>query len=346
MRRAHAAAYAGFSLLLAVACCVRPVSDDFDRYIYEAILRSRTQSPAEIYRTVKHESPRAEASSILDSPEHMAQLEPLYAIRPLYIQAAELLYRAGLKPQLAINLVSAGSLFLLAFVLYSFTQSYLYSALLLCFPSVLLAGRIGTPDAFSSVLTVAGIAALIKERTFYGVLLLMVSIWARTDNLLIVLAFVACLAWQKKIRWPHAGVLCAVAVASVQWINALSGNYGWKVLLHYSFVGGKYPAQITQGITLFQYAHAAGLGLTSVAPQLAPWLLLGLAAWRLGSRERRFLVPVAMACALHFLLFPSREARYFTWAYLVTGAVFVRALQSRGAVIVSEVGVPHMTAAA
>jgi len=33
-----------------------------------------------------------------------------------------------------------------------------------------------------------------------------------------------------------------------------------------------------------------------------------------------------MACAFHYLLFPSGEARYFTWAYLVTGILFIRAL--------------------
>ena len=62
------------------------MSGDFDRYIYEALVRGRYQDVQKIYPNVKHENPRAEASSVLDSPEHLGQLEPLYAIRPLYLR--------------------------------------------------------------------------------------------------------------------------------------------------------------------------------------------------------------------------------------------------------------------
>jgi hypothetical protein len=68
----------------------------------------------------------------------------------------------------------------------------------------------------------------------------------------------------------------------------------------------------------------------ALVPQLAPWLLLGIAAWSLRSRDRKFLVPVVVACATHYLLFPSGEARYFTWAYLLSGILFIRAVVNTG----------------
>jgi hypothetical protein len=323
-------AYVVFSLGLAVVCYLRPAPDDFDRYVYEGLIRSAKQPIGEIYRIVKHESPRAEASTVMDSPEHLAQLGPLYAIRPLYLQVTSIITRTGLSPQKSINLVSAASLFLMALLAFAATRSFLYSALLMATPAIVVVGRLGGPDALSSLVVVAGCIAVLRERFLAGILLLMVSIWIRTDNVLIVVAVLAWLVLSRKLSGLHAGVLAMLAVGSVEWINALSGNYGWKVLLHYSFIDGKYPAQITTGISLAEYVRTLVLNAETIVPQLAPWLLLGIAAWNLRSRERKFLIPVLMACALHYLLFPSGEARYFTWAYLLAGILFIRALVNAG----------------
>ena len=61
-----------------VACYRHPVPDDFDRYIYEAIVRGESQSVEMAYAIVKRENPRAESSSILDSPQHLRELEPMW----------------------------------------------------------------------------------------------------------------------------------------------------------------------------------------------------------------------------------------------------------------------------
>jgi len=313
--------YVAFSLGLAAACYLRPSPDDFDRYVYESLIRSANQPIEDIYRIVKHESPRAEASTVMDSSEHLGELEPLYAIRPIYVQLATLISRAGLSPGKSINLVSAISLFLIALLAYAATQNYLYSTLLMATPAVAIVGRLGGPDALSSLVVVAGCMAVLREKLFVGILLLMISIWIRTDNIVIGLVLFGWLVWNRKLSGLYAGALTALAIGSVEWINTLSGNYGWRVL-----IGGKYPAEIRPGIRLAEYAHAFAVNAESLVPQLAPWLLLGTAAWSLRSRERKFLVPVVMACALHYLLFPSGEARYFTWASLVTGILFIRAL--------------------
>ena len=41
--------------------------DDFDRYVYEALIRTERQPIRDVYNIVKHENLRAESSSILDS---------------------------------------------------------------------------------------------------------------------------------------------------------------------------------------------------------------------------------------------------------------------------------------
>jgi hypothetical protein len=327
-----------FSLIVAAACYLRPSSDDFDRYVYETLIRSSEQPIGEIYKIVKHESSRAEASTVMDSPEHLGELGPLYAIRPLYLELGILLHRAGLQPQRAINVISATSLFLLAILTYFTTRRALYSALLISTPSVVIVGRLGGPDALSSLFVVAGCLAVVKEKLFPGILLLMVSVWIRTDNILVILAVLGWLVWGHQIGKLHASLLALLAIGSVVMINSLSGNYGWRTLLHYSFVGGRYPAEIHSGISLIQYARTFLVNAESLFPQLAPWLLFALATWRLKHSERAFLLPLAIASALHYLLFPSGEARYFTWACLVIGILFIRSLVStrtqEGAVVV------------
>jgi hypothetical protein len=135
----------------------------------------------------------------------------------------------------------------------------------------------------------------------------------------------------------YAAVLAALAIGCVEYINVFSGNYGWQVLIHYSFVGGRYPAEIKTGITLSQYLHAFASNGESLLPQLAPFLLLGVVAWRMNSSpDRKVLLPVLFAGIARYLLFPSGEARYFAWACLITGLVFIQSIQDRAKPFVME----------
>ena len=331
MRRALALfLYFVFVTALCWICFLRPVSGDFDRYIYEALVRGRYQDVQKIYPVVKHENPRAEASSVLDSPEHLGQLEPLYAIRPLYLATIEVVARRGVPIQRAINLVSVLSLFGIGMVLLGWTHRPFYCALMMATPAINGLGRIGTPDALSSLLLLASMWALVRRRLFPGILLLLVSVWSRTDNILIVILLLAWLAGTGKLSLSQSAVLSLLAVASVLVINHFSGNYGWSVLFRYSFIGGRSPAEIAAHVSLRDYIVAVGRGVAGIGGQeLALWTLLGLAAWRWLPKSlpsRQVLVPIALAAIARFLLFPTPEDRYFAWAYLIVGACFIEAL--------------------
>lgn len=317
-----------FTIGLASACYLRPIAGDFDRYIYESLVRARSQSLTEIYLIVKHESPRAEASSILDSPLHLGELLPLYAIRPLYIQTVSIINDAGMPIQPSISLVSAISLFVMAWLLALRTGNYLGSALMILTPGMVEIGRSGGPDALSSLFVIFGCFLVLSNKLLTGILLLLVSVWVRTDNVLVVIAMLAWLWHEGKLRLPYAVTLSVVASASVAWINFWSGNYGLKVLFYCSFISGRAPAEVVPRISAADYAHIFLSSVQSVAPQLALWVLLGLAAWQMGARYRTVLLPILFACIIHFLLFPSPEARYFAWAFPICGALFIQAMTS------------------
>jgi len=322
--------YVLFAAVVSAACYLRPAQGDFDRYMYEAVARSRTENWESIYPIVKHENPRAEASVILDSPEHMAQLEPVYAIRPVYVSAITLVRGSGLDYQRTITLISSLALFGIALVLLRWTRRPFYSALLLMSPAVLDLGRQGTPDALNALLILAALFMLaIREQMLPGLVLLMLSLWVRTDSVLVVFAVLGWLLYRKKLPLTHVLTVAGLAVLSVAVINHFSGNYGYRVLFRESFLEGKYPALIEPRLSLRDYLIPFVHNLPTIIPQIALWVLLGLVAWRLHSPKREWIVPVGIAAAAHFALFPSGELRYFAPWYLLAGVLFVSGIPKR-----------------
>jgi hypothetical protein len=314
-----------FLAALACVCYRRPVSDDFDRYIYEAIVREKSQPIEAVYAIVKHENPRAEASSILDSPQHLRELEPLYAIRPLYLATISLLGRI-LPPQNAIDLVSSASLFGIGIVVLFWTSRPLLTCLLLAASPIVLLGRFGTPDALSALLVIASLWLLDQRRDLFALAFLFVSLGVRTDNILLLFAVLAWLVWEKRLSYPVVALMAALGLGIVLAIDHWAGAYAWVVLFRFSFVGGRYPAQIPHTLAVREYLSAFARGSLAVADRVAIWLLLAIVAWK---RCPNFLlVLVGAAAVAHFLLYPSPEDRYLIWAYIVTGVLFMRSFEN------------------
>jgi hypothetical protein len=318
--------YLGFVAGIAWACFRRPVADELDRYIYEALVRGEHDPVEVVYRVVKYSNKRAEDSSVLDSAVHLGQLEPLYAIKPLYVRAIEATSFTRLPIQRRINLISALSLFGIGIVLLGWTRRPGYSALLLATSAVNVLGRMGTPDALSTLIVLGGLWALTQNKFLIGTLLLLASLWIRTDNLLAVIAFFAYLVWRKRVTVVDAGVISALSIGSVELMNHFSGNYGWRVLFQYSFLGGRSPAEVVPHFGLREYLGVVGHGAETIIPQVTIWALLAIVAWKWSSPHRDWLMPVWIAAIAHFALFPSAELRYLIWALVFTGVTFVCAI--------------------
>jgi hypothetical protein len=298
--------------------------DNLDRYIYEAIVRGKSQPIEAVYAVVKHASPRTEQSSILDSPQHLQELEPMYAIRPIYLAVISLLSRI-VSIQSAISLISAASLFGIGLVVLFWTKRPLLAGLLMAAIPILILGRLGGPDALAAVLVIAALW-LVDGNMMLALGLLFLSLGVRTDDILILFAVLAWLAWERKISRLLAGALAVAALGIVLGINHWAGNYGWVVLFRFSFIGGRYPAQIPHVLTAGEYVRGLWRGAYAIADQVAIWVLFGILAWR---RSRDPLLIVAgCAAAAHFLLYPSGEDRYLIWAYVVAGVSLIRSFDA------------------
>jgi hypothetical protein len=307
---------------LAFVCYRQPI-DNLDRYIYEAIVRGKSQPIEAVYSIVKHESPRAEQSSVLDGPRHLQELEPMYTIRPVYLMAISLLSRV-FPIQKTITLVSATALFGIGIIVLLWTKQPLMSALLMAAWPILTIGRLGTPDALATLLIVSALWLLDREKTL-ALGLLFVALGVRTDNLLVLLAVLAWLTWEKRLPRSVAGALAAIAIGIVLGINHWAGNYGWVVLIRSSFISFGYPAQESHTLTLREYATVFTHGAYGLASLVALWLLMAILAWR--RRPSPLLIVVGCAAAVHFVLYPSPEDRYLVWAYVVSGVALIRSFE-------------------
>ncbi len=304
-----------------LACYRRPAPDNLDRYIYEAIVRGQSQPLETVYQIVKREDRRGE-ESVVDSPEHLRELEPLYAIRPLYLRLIALASRI-LPIQNAITLISAASLVGIGVVVLLWTERPFLSALLMATYPVALLGKLGTPDGLAALLALAALWLLDRQKVLaLGVLF--ISLGVRTENVILLFAVLVWLVWYKRLWWPLAAGLAVLGGACVVGIHHAAHGYGWAVLFRFCLIGGPYPAQMANVLGVREDLAAFVRGATAIAGRVAFWLLLGVLAWE---RDRDYrLVIVSCAVVAHFVLFPSPEDRYLVWAYITAGVALIRSL--------------------
>ncbi len=307
------------------AVCYRAQIDNFDRYVYEAIVRGRSQPLDVVYSIVKHESITIERSPSLDSPQHLREVEPMFAIRPVYLATISALSQI-FPIQKTISLISASALFGTGIVVLFWTRRPLLTGLLMAAYPIPYLGRLGGPDAMAALLVISALW-LLNQRRSIALVLLFISLGVRTDDILVLLAVLAWLTWAGNLPPAVGALLAALAVGIVLGINHWAGNYGWIVLIRCSFIGGHSPAEMPHVLTMREYIRILVDGIRADLDRIAIWLLLGILAWR--RRREPLLVAVGCAAAARFLLFPSPEDRYLIWAYIVAGVALIRSFDSK-----------------
>jgi len=259
------------------------------------------------------------------NPYHFAEFLPLFAIRPLYNQALYLVSKTGMGLVKAGIFISVSSYFLLGVLLFAWIRPYTtpmlsFAASLLCMisPPLLALGRDTTSDALATLVAFTALYLIFEKRRITpGMVLLLASIYFRTD--FVVLAGpVLLVTWlQQRIRFWHAAVLSALAVASVLCINHFAGDYGIKMLYYRNFVGTPVaPGEMVVNFSARDYVSAFRSGITKLVESFfIPFLLLGI----VGLRSKRFVPLMGATLAyvlLHFLILPNWQERWVGVFYL------------------------------
>jgi hypothetical protein len=254
-----------------------------------------------------------------------AEFLPLFAIRPLYNVSLYLVSKAGFGLVKAGVAISVGSYLLLGALLFVWVRQYTAPlfAFALCTlgmltPPMTAVGRDPTSDALASLVAFVALYLIFEKRRLGpGVVALLLSLFFRTD--FVVLAGpVLFVCWlQRRLPFWQAAVLSLVAVSSVITINHFAGDYGIRMLYYRNFVGTPAaPAEMTVQFSPHDYLSAFRSGITKVADSFfLPFFLLAATGFR--SRAGRVLVGTTLAyVALHFLLLPNWQERWVVVFYL------------------------------
>jgi hypothetical protein len=312
-------------------------------YVYSSL---KSTVPAPTYERLISGDYRKAMS---EDPEAFYKQIPFYDIKILYVFIVFLLAKAGLNIFTATYLVSSVSvvaamwIIFLAFrkhILPAFFILFLFSTLLF---RIVWIAQLSTPDGLALLAFMSVICALFKgKRVMFAILPL--SILVRTDLILfsgLVLAYV----FIKFPKWRAAAVWSFAASCFIYlFINRYFGNYGWNVLMNFTFVEiAPNPTKIQNQIHFADYLNIL-TGQIKRLFHVKQWLLYALitpvsigGVFAFGKRQpnnpdSRKILYVLMISAgyavIHFLLFPAVSTRFFIAPYVCGLLGFIYLLQN------------------
>lgn len=275
------------------------------------------------------------------NPFHFAEQLPLYSIKPGYVALLKALHRFGLPYPKSAVMISAGSNFLLAMLLWFWLAAYLESfvlfgvcSLIMLSPNLLELSRWATPDALATLLAAAGLYLILaRQKYFWGSALLVLDVWIRTDAVVLAGIVMFVLLLRGKLDFLRFASLSVLALASYFVIGHYSGDYGWKVLFINSFFGGvPAPAEAVLHVSAKMYVAQVlkGVYLLLVDGSFAIYALLAcLALWlRKSSPYAQMAAVVLSARAVSYLLYPNGDPRYTAVLYVMVPVALVIAVSS------------------
>jgi hypothetical protein len=245
--------YVYFLALLAVAIwCYRNPLYNFDMIPYAAqALLFEEKDPKiahdQVYSELKREVPADTYDALANAPNDreiardarkFSEALPFYSTKPLYVMAVYLSHRAGFDLAQATVLPSILCYALLGVLVFGWIGHFitgfyraLFSSFIVFSPPLLLLARLSAPDALSTMLVAVGLYfALERHSLAISSGLLLASIYARTNNLiLVVLVFgylALCDEYRIRLSYAKCGVLVGAAIGSALAINHFSGFYG------------------------------------------------------------------------------------------------------------------------
>ncbi len=321
-------------------------SMDSIQYMGNALLMEE-RDPARIhqrvYAEVRRFVPAADRDNLLghraDAPDDQnksrqqraansgafAEFLPLFAIRPLYNQTLWLVSKTGLGLVRAGLLLSLAPYFLLGILVFVWLGKYMspwltlgFSTLLMITPPLMSMGRETTADPLATLVAFASLYLIFeKRRLLPGIVLLLASIYFRTDFVALAGPVLAVCWLERRVDWWEAAVLGMLAVASVLCINHFAGDYGIGMLYYRNFSGVPItPGEMTMHWTASGYISAFRSGITLMMESFfLPFLMLGMAG--LVVKRMRGLFAVTLAYVLlHFMVLPNWQERWFGVFYL------------------------------
>ncbi len=252
-------------------------------------------------------------------PYSAAQLLPYFAIKPLYILTLQAIHKLGFDVIDSSRAASALFYFAIAVMLWMYTQSWL-GLLVMLLPEVMLLGQANEPDGMSCFFLLLGLWLVFLKNRDMGLLVLVLAIWVRPENLLLALLVILVLLIRGRLDLWKAAVLSLLCLGSDALINHF--GYPWQDLYHH-LLGGAPGAGNSFPLAIFAHAiiKATNDALHGPAPL---FVLLWLVCYPLVGKEFRWVMGITLIfSAARFLLFPPYEPRYYPLFFVSTAVAAV-----------------------
>jgi hypothetical protein len=296
--------------------------------VYAEVHKMSERNQEDLLGTQITSDPTADASRQMRAKNVDSSTEflPCFAIRPLYTQ---LLYVLSLFVGLrrAAVLISVGSYFLLGILIFAWCQRYVpsycaaaFCGILMLTTPVTLLGRSTLPDALFTLLAMSALFLIFEvEKLLPGLLLLLVSTFVRTDNVVLVVPVLTVLWFTTRLEFWKAASLGLLSVLSVALINHFAGDYGPAMLFYRNFSGTpSFPADMNLHMSVRVYVSGFRLGIRRMLESPLPgFILLGLVGVYRKSHLRLISAISTTYAGLHFLVLPNWEDRWFVITYLL-----------------------------
>jgi hypothetical protein len=304
-----------------------------------AYATARMHVPAEQYHgLVARDDPYR--SALAQDPVAFTDQLPFYWIKPLYIALVWCAWKSGASLAWATVLPSLAGFTALCIVLFAWVMHRVGRAMALpvvagffVLPQVNEIAGLSTPDAVSAALIVTGCSLLhASRRAASGLLLLLISIAARLDNVLLVAVVIASQRWCRpdqplSSRWIVGATTAAFLMHFG--VRAIGCAHGWCAGPGHAFLPRSLHPQlepmewtlslwggaVRKGVDLLRYTvllEFAGLALLAA---------LVRSILQVPARTGRLLLVVTAGACARYLLFPVPDDRALI-AWYATVLVF------------------------
>ena len=322
------------------AACAISYEERDPRVVHERAYGAlRRAAPPEVYEELTTSS--AYRARMADVPQLFDLQLNYYHIRPLYVSLVFVASRIGVPVVTATVLVSALaavaiSLLSLVWLARSLPigVAALIAWLLVNATGMTDLSRLSTPDILSAALVVGGLYLLIaRHATDAGIAVLIGSLLARSDNVLLVLGVLACLAVcpDDRLRPGRRRLVLYAILALVVFVAIflIARGYGWWTTVSHTLLGSiDDPTTYDRAPTLYLYAFVVNRGFKQfTSSHVAFMLLFAVLSFVFAGRDQRaplyFIAAVLVTLVVRFFLFPVLWDRLFLAYYFVIPILFV-----------------------
>jgi len=315
------------------------------------------------YSAAKNELPPAFYNILVDSnnmyrkkmkenPVAFNDHLPFYIIKPLYVGMVYLFYKAGFSLTKSTILPSIFSFIFISAILLFWLKKYLHwfyafvlSLLAMLSPPLLSVAKLSTPDALSGLLLFSSFYFLLeKPKIIPLVLLMIISIFARLDNIIINIAILslATFAIRSPLKISFRKYLLAYSALIISYliISLSVGKYGWNISFYSTFAhyltSTSFEFQETFNLKFYLHliysATVHGFYFSSIAFLFI--MLLLLFAYPASSLyninfDQLFALLLFLVFILRLIIYPDISDRVYIAFYLIVTILLIRKITAK-----------------